>query len=129
MESRSHRRRISVSSKYGWRIVIFRMRGLFANWKELQHTGVCLRNIHRNTNCSLTPSRFSLTPSLRPLRGFAISFARASPLNSDGCGVVWCGVMWCGGVNNNATLQPYYFLFDTSAIMTNPHQYMYVALL
>jgi hypothetical protein len=101
MESRFLQRRISVLSKSGWRIVTSRTRELFANWKELQHTGVCLRNIHLNTKLltlltHYIASRCSLTTSLRPLRGFAISFARASPLKSDGCCVVWCCVVLCG---------------------------------
>ena len=51
--------------------------------------------------------------------------------------VWWCGgvvVMMCrgvDGVNNNATLQPYYFIQYVGVIVvtTNPPQYMYVALL
>ena len=81
MELLFHLRRISVLSKSGWRIVISRMRGLSVNWKELQHTGVCSRNIHLNTSLL---TRYIAPPRTR-LRNFAPSrFAAQSRSVVDG---------------------------------------------
>ena len=64
------------------------MRGLFANWKELQHTGVCLRNIHLNTKLLTLLTHYIASPAAL-LRDFVRSRFAAQI-----CGVVrW----WCGG--------------------------------
>lgn len=52
------------------------------NWKELQHTGVCLRNIHRNT-------KLLARTSLRRWHGSAISLARADAAQVGGDWVVY----------------------------------------
>ena len=52
------------------------MRESSANWKELQHTGVCLKNIHRST-------KLLARTSLRPLRDSAIHSLALTPLNLE----------------------------------------------
>ena len=68
------------------------------NWKELQHTGVCLRNIHRNTSVAHFAHSLHRFARCAASRFRSLALRRSIPRVVVGWGGVWWGGVGCGGV-------------------------------